>query len=47
VKWRCFDVVNEEKLDTRPAEECAGVAPAGEELRRAKLNGRACDHLSS
>jgi hypothetical protein len=23
----CFDVVNEEKLDSRPAEECAGVVP--------------------
>jgi hypothetical protein len=33
----CFDVVNEEKLDSRPAEECAGVAPAGEECTQGEF----------
>jgi hypothetical protein len=32
-----FDVVNEEKLDSRPAEECAGVALAGKECAQGKF----------
>jgi hypothetical protein len=33
----CFDVVSKEKLDFRPTEECAGVAPAGKECECACL----------
>jgi hypothetical protein len=43
----CFDVVNKAKSDTRPAGECAGVAPAGEECAQGKFERRTCDHSSS
>jgi hypothetical protein len=51
----CFDVVSKEKLDFRPAEECASVAPAGKECECARLrslvqSGRKneiCDSMNS
>jgi hypothetical protein len=51
----CFDVVSKEKLDFRPAEECAGVAPAGKECECACLQSlvqsgqknEICDSMNS